>query len=55
MRFTDLPVPGNIDIANDKVLFVSWGESIFSVLIHSKSLAENLKNYFNEMWSNANK
>jgi len=55
MRFTDLPVPGNIDIANDKVLFVSWGESIFSVLIHSKSLAENLKNYFNEMWSKANK
>ena len=55
MKFTDMPLPGNIDIANDKVLFTCWGESIFSVLIHSKSLAENLRNYFNEMWKLAKK
>ena len=55
MRFTDMPIPGNIDITNDKVLFTCWGESIFSVLIHSKSLADNLKNYFNEMWKIAKK
>src|SRR3989344_5665803 len=50
MKFTDIPIPGNIDIANDKILFVSWGESIFSVLIYSKSLADYLRFYFNEMW-----
>jgi len=51
MKFSDLPLPGNIDIIKDKILLVSWGENIFSVLIHSQSLANNLKKYFNEMWS----
>lgn len=55
MRFTDTPLPGNIDITNDKILFTCWGENIFSVLIHSKSLAESLRNYFNEMWKIAKK
>ena len=55
MRFTDLPLPGNIDIINDKILLVSWDKTIFSVLIHSQSLADNLRNYFNEMWTKADK
>lgn len=55
IKLTDLPLPGNIDIINDKVLLVSWGESIFSVLIHSQSIADNLRNYFNEMWKKASK
>ena len=55
MRFSDVPIPGNIDIINDKVLLVSWGESIFSVLINSPSLAGNLRDYFNEMWKIAEK
>ena len=55
MKFSKLPLQGNIDIINDKVLLVSWEKSIFSVLIHSESLASNLRNYFNEMWSKANK
>ena len=55
MKFSNLPLPGNIDIIKDKILLTSWGESIFSVLIHSESLANNLKNYFNEMWSKVEK
>jgi len=55
MRFTDMPIPGNIDIANDKILFTCWGENVFSVLIYSKSLAESFRNYFNEMWKIAKK
>ena len=55
MKFSDLPLPGNIDIINDKVLLVSWGDNIFSVLIHSQSLADNLRKYFNEMWLKTNK
>jgi sugar-specific transcriptional regulator TrmB len=50
MKFVDVPLPGNIDIIKDKVLIVSWGESIFSVLIHSQSLADTLRKYFREMW-----
>ena len=50
MRFIDIPLPGNIDIINDKVLFVSWSGGITSVLIHSKEIANNLRNYFNEVW-----
>jgi len=50
MKFTDMPLPGNIDIINDKVLIVSWNDTIFSVLIHSKSFADSLKDYFNHMW-----
>ena len=53
MKLSSLPLPGNIDIINDKILHVSWGENIFSVLIHSKSLADNLRAYFNEMWLKA--
>jgi len=55
MKFSNIPIPGNIDIINDKVLFVSWGDTIFSVLIQSQSLTKNLRNYFNEMWKIANK
>jgi len=50
MKFSNLPLPGNIDIINDKILLVSWDKTVFSVLIHSESLANNLRNYFNEMW-----
>lgn len=53
MKFSKLPLPGNIDIINDKVLLVSWDKTIFSVLIHSQSLADNLRSYFNEMWARA--
>lgn len=53
MRFSNLPLPGNIDIINDKILLVSWDKTIFSVIIHSQSLADNLRNYFNEMWLKA--
>lgn len=53
MRFSDLPLPGNIDIINDKILLVSWDETIFSVLVHSQSLAGNLRKYFTDMWSKA--
>ncbi|MEK6894925.1 MAG: helix-turn-helix domain-containing protein [Nanoarchaeota archaeon] len=53
MKFSNLPLPGNIDIINDKILLVSWDKTIFSVLIHSESLADNLRNYFNEMWTKA--
>ncbi len=55
MRFSNSPLPGTIDILGDKVLIISWRETIFSVLIQSQSLAESLRDYFNEMWKIAKK
>ncbi len=54
IKFTDLPLPGNIDIAGDKVLIVSWHDTIFSVLIHSSHLASDLKTYFDKIWKTIN-
>ena len=50
MKFSDIPIPGNIDIVGDKVLIVSWKDSIFSILIQSQSLASSMRKYFEEMW-----
>ncbi|MFA5173584.1 MAG: helix-turn-helix domain-containing protein [Candidatus Pacearchaeota archaeon] len=50
MAFIETPIPGNIDILNDKVLIVSWRDTIFSILIKSKSFADSLKDYFEHMW-----
>ncbi len=50
MKFTNIPIPGNIDIIGNKVLIVSWHHTIFSVLIHSKHLADDLRTYFNQIW-----
>ena len=51
LRFVDFPIPGNIDIIGDMVLFVSWKPNPMGVLIHSKSIADNLREYFNEVWN----
>ncbi|MEA3329967.1 MAG: helix-turn-helix domain-containing protein [Nanoarchaeota archaeon] len=50
LKFVDFPIPGNIDIVKDKVLIVSWKSPIISILINSKNIADNLKDYFNETW-----
>ncbi len=51
MKFTKIPMPGNIDIIKDKVLIVSWRDTIFSILISSQSFANNLRDYFEHMWN----
>ena len=51
VRFVNFPIPGNIDIAEEMVLFVSWKPNPIGVLIHSKNITDNLRNYFNEVWS----
>lgn len=51
IKFLDFPVPGNIDIIGDMVLVVSWHSEIVGILIKSKSIADNFRNYFNKVWS----
>lgn len=50
MKFVDFPIPGNIDILKDMVLIVSWKPPIIAILIRSKNIADNLKDYFEEIW-----
>jgi sugar-specific transcriptional regulator TrmB len=53
MKFVDFPIPGNIDILNDKVLITSWEPSVTAILIHSKDISNNFKDYFNKVWQTA--
>ncbi len=49
-RFVPFPVPSNIDIFKDRVLFIVWREKPFGFLIHSKDLAEQFQAYFEALW-----
>ncbi|MEK6918261.1 MAG: helix-turn-helix domain-containing protein [Nanoarchaeota archaeon] len=50
LKFVKYPIPGNIDIIKDMVFIVSWRPSVVGILIKSESIANNLRNYFNEVW-----
>jgi HTH-type transcriptional regulator, sugar sensing transcriptional regulator len=50
IKFVNTPIPGNIDILNDKVLITSWHPNITAILIHSENIANTMRNYFNEVW-----
>lgn len=54
-RFVDFPIPGNIEVCGDKVFLVSWEKPIIAVLVHSKSIADNFRTYFNTVWDVAKK
>lgn len=51
IKFSEIPIPANIDIIKDKILIASWSkETIFSILITSENLAKTLKDYFEKTW-----
>jgi len=50
MRYVDMPLPANVDICKDKLLFVSWSSKPVAFLIHSTDMADKFKKYFNEIW-----
>ncbi len=51
----ELESPTATVIYNDKVVLQSWTKEPFSVVIKSKEMAENQRNYFDEMWKLARK
>lgn len=53
-RYVDFQVPGNIDIYKDMVLIINWNKPT-GVLIRSKDIARNFRNYFNDIWKIAKK
>ncbi len=54
-RYVDYPVPGNIDVINDKTLITVWGEKPIGILIQSQQVADNFRNYFYYVWDQAKK
>ena len=54
-RYVPFPVPGNIDIMNDKVLITTCQEKPVGILIHSKEVADSYRVYFEEVWKDGKK
>lgn len=50
MKYVDFPIPGNIDIHEDKVLFTSFKDKPLATLITSKDIAAKFKEYFYSIW-----
>lgn len=55
IKFVDFPLPSMVDIYNGKILIVTWRENPISIIIRSKEIYENYKEYFNEIWKIAKK
>lgn len=50
MRYVAFPIPGNMEVCNDKLLLVSWEKPTIGILIHSSPIAANFRRYFNAVW-----
>jgi hypothetical protein len=49
MRFVQFPLPGTIDIFNDKILIADW-KSIIGFLMSCKEIALHFERYFDSVW-----
>ncbi len=49
-RYTDMPLPGSIDITNSGVFIALWGTKVIGVLIRSKEIADIFNKYFDSLW-----
>ena len=50
MKYSNLPVPANSGVCNDKMVILSWGDKPTGVLIHSKQIVQKQKEFFNALW-----
>jgi len=53
LRFVDFHFPQGLTIFGDKVLTINWIDRPIAVLIQSKTVADQYKQYFEELWSTA--
>ena len=49
-KFTDFPIPGNINITDNSVLITVWSGEPMGILIQSEETAKNFKDYFDSVW-----
>lgn len=54
MIFVDFPIPTNISIFGNKIIFTPWEDKKISFLINSRQLAESFRVYFYSIWNNHN-
>jgi sugar-specific transcriptional regulator TrmB len=50
MKYTNLPIPANTGICNNKMVLISWEDKPTGVLITSKNIVEKQKRFFNAYW-----
>lgn len=55
MRYINFPIPGNIEVFQDKILIVAWSENPVAFLIRSKEILDIMKEYFESVWKKAKK
>ena len=51
LLFVNFPIPTNISIFQDYIIFISAEEEIIAFLIHSRQLVESFKRYFYSIWN----
>ncbi|MBW2981640.1 helix-turn-helix domain-containing protein [Candidatus Woesearchaeota archaeon] len=51
MKYTNMPLPANTGICNNKMALISWGEKPTGILIQSKQIVKKQKEFFNELWN----
>lgn len=51
MKYTNLPLPANTGICNNKIALISWAEKPYGVLIKSKQISGRYKSFFNALWN----
>jgi sugar-specific transcriptional regulator TrmB len=49
MRFVPFPLPGTMDVFQDRLLIVSW-EAMTGILVTSKEVSEHFSRYFDSVW-----
>jgi sugar-specific transcriptional regulator TrmB len=50
MKYTDMPVPANTGICDNKMAIMTWGEKPTGVLITSEEIIQKQKDFFNALW-----
>jgi sugar-specific transcriptional regulator TrmB len=50
IRFVDFPILKSISVCANRTIIVPWEEAQVSFLIRSSSYADNLRDYFNQVW-----
>ena len=50
IKYTEAPIPSNINIYNDKTLLISWSDEPIAFLITSKEITQSFKELFEDMW-----
>ena len=49
MRFVSFPLPGTMDVFQDKLFVVSW-EAMTGILVTSKEISDHFSKYFDSVW-----